>query len=133
MRTFLTLIETTIAIIIAVSVVPGVFVSGTGIFIQNFEISAYGLQLLSLGLYALVLAIINVFIRPIVKVISFPFTIITFGLFALVINVAMLYLAGYLTHVLLQVNIYFASPLSAVICAMIISIVSAIFNFFVRK
>lgn len=43
---------------------------------------------------ALILTLINTFIRPILSAISFPITIITLGLFQLLINGLMLLLAG---------------------------------------
>ena len=133
MRTLLSVIVTALAVFLSLIIVPGVFLSGPGIFFQNLDISAQAQQYLSLGFYSLVVALINIFIRPIIKIISLPLTIVTLGLFALVINVAMLYLASILTNMLLSINIYFTSPLSAIVCAVLISIVSAIFNCFVRK
>lgn len=44
----------------------------------------------TLLLSAVVLGIINAFIRPIVVFFTFPFTVITLGLFLLVVNAAML-------------------------------------------
>ena len=41
-----------------------------------------------------VLGLINFLVRPIVKVISFPLILLTLGLFTIVINVLMLYLAA---------------------------------------
>ena len=43
----------------------------------------------------LVLALINTFVRPILKLISFPFIIITFGLFYIVINIVLLLIADH--------------------------------------
>lgn len=42
---------------------------------------------------ALILALVNTFIRPILKVLAFPITILTLGLFLLVVNGLMLLLA----------------------------------------
>ncbi|MFC2641782.1 MAG: phage holin family protein, partial [Propionibacterium acidifaciens] len=53
------------------------------------------LNLLVLGL---VLALVNSLIKPVAKFLTFPLYIITFGLFALVVNGAMLLLAGWLTN-----------------------------------
>nr|WP_256695449.1 phage holin family protein [Actinomyces oris] len=52
------------------------------------------LNLLVLGL---VLALVNSLVKPVAKFLTFPLYIITFGLFALVINGAMLSLTGRLT------------------------------------
>ncbi|PUA81369.1 phage holin family protein [Nocardioides currus] len=49
-------------------------------------------KLLPLLGVALILTLVNTFIRPILSAISFPITLITLGLFQLVINAAMLLL-----------------------------------------
>ncbi|MGL4654429.1 MAG: phage holin family protein [Sarcina sp.] len=45
-------------------------------------------------IFAVVLMIVNLIIRPILQLISLPITILTFGIFALVINVLMILLAS---------------------------------------
>lgn len=45
---------------------------------------------------AIVLTLLNSFAKPILSIIFLPFTIITLGLFSLVINVLVLWLADYL-------------------------------------
>ena len=45
---------------------------------------------------AIVVGIVNSFIRPIVQVLALPISILTLGIFALVINALMLLLAAYL-------------------------------------
>lgn len=45
---------------------------------------------------AVVMAILNVTLKPLLFVITIPITIITFGLFLLVLNVLVLYAAAYL-------------------------------------
>lgn len=40
-------------------------------------------------IFGLVLGVINAFIKPVVKVLSLPITCLTFGLFAVVINMAL--------------------------------------------
>ncbi|MFN3943283.1 MAG: phage holin family protein [Flavobacterium sp.] len=46
--------------------------------------------------FALVLALLNVFLKPILKIITFPITLFTLGLFLLVINVVVVKIADYL-------------------------------------
>lgn len=71
-------------------------------FMLRFAISALGLWIASVlvpGVYikggwtlviaALLLGIVNALVRPIVLVLTFPFTLITLGLFILVVNAAM--------------------------------------------
>jgi putative membrane protein len=71
-------------------------------FVLRFAISALGLWVASqlvpgvdinggwtLVVAALLLGIVNALVRPIVLVLTFPFTLITLGLFILVVNAAM--------------------------------------------
>jgi len=48
----------------------------------------------ALGLMGLVLALAHTIIKPIIKIITLPISILTFGLFALVINAALFWFAG---------------------------------------
>ena len=57
-------------------------------------------KLLPLLLVALILSLINSFVRPILTILSIPFIIVTLGLFLLVINAAMLLLASELADAL---------------------------------
>jgi putative membrane protein len=49
---------------------------------------------------ALVFGIVNAFIRPILKFVTFPLIILTFGIFALVVNGLMLWLTSSLSDTL---------------------------------
>ena len=75
---------------------------------------------------ALVLALVNASIKPIMKVLSLPVTILTLGLFALVINALMLELASWLSVGLFNAGIEVAGFGSAFFGAIIISIVYAV-------
>jgi putative membrane protein len=98
----------TIAIIVVVNVVSGVSVtSGIG----------------GLLVVALVLGLANSLIRPVARLLTLPLIIATFGLFAIVVNVAMLYVADAVTG-----NLHFAHIWDAVLASLIISVISAIAN-----
>ena len=71
-------------------------------------------------LAALVLAIVNAIIRPIVSVLSLPITILTLGLFTLVINALMLYIVAAVIGPGFRLQGFW----QAIIAALIISIVS---------
>lgn len=49
-------------------------------------------------LAALVLGVVNAIIRPILQLLALPISILTFGIFALVINAAMLELVAHVVH-----------------------------------
>jgi putative membrane protein len=53
---------------------------------------------------ALILAIINAYVKPIVKALSFPITLLSLGLFSLVLNALLLLLVAFLSD---AVNINF--------------------------
>jgi putative membrane protein len=74
---------------------------------------------------AFALGFLNTFVKPILKIVSFPLTLLSFGLFLLVINVAILYLAAYFIPSFKVSG--FKDPL---LFSMGISIVSSIANFF---
>jgi putative membrane protein len=77
-----------------------------------------------LALAALLLGILNAFVRPILMLIALPLLIFTLGLFTLVINALMLYFVGFL----LKPNFYVDSFGYAFLGALIISIVSIALN-----
>ena len=56
--------------------------------IPGFNITTNYIGFLEIGA---VLGVINTFIRPIIKLLSFPFILLTFGLFSAVINILLLY------------------------------------------
>lgn len=73
------LLVSTIAILILAYLLPGVEVAGFGAAIVA----------------AIVIAVVNAFIKPILTVLTIPLTIVTLGLFLLVINALMILLADY--------------------------------------
>jgi putative membrane protein len=81
---------------------------------------------LTILLVALVFGLVNTFIKPVLKVLSFPMIILSLGLFTLVINAAMLALTAAITDALSVRDFW-----SALLGAIIISIVSAVLSWFV--
>jgi putative membrane protein len=57
---------------------------------QPFSWGAFGVACV----FAVVLGLVNAIIKPIVKFLTLPISILTLGLFSLVINLAMFYLAA---------------------------------------
>ena len=92
------------------------------------------LNLLVLGL---VLALVNSLVKPVAKFLTFPLYIITFGLFSLVVNGAMLSLTGWLTDHIgalgaggsvplgLEVSTFSAAVIGSIIISVISSIIAA--------
>ncbi|MHB1065244.1 MAG: phage holin family protein [Georgenia sp.] len=59
--------------------------------------STTGENVLGVAVVALVFTLVNMIVRPVVKLLSLPFYILTLGLFSLVVNALMLLLTGWLT------------------------------------
>ena len=47
---------------------------------------------------AIAMSLLNTFVKPILQFLSIPITILTLGLFYLVVNVAIVYIAAYFVH-----------------------------------
>ena len=76
---------------------------------------------------AIVLALVNTFLRPLVVILTLPINILTLGLFTLIINGAMLELVSWLIPAF-HVDGFW----TAVGGALVISIVSCLLNLFLR-
>lgn len=76
---------------------------------------------------AAILGIINVFLRPVLLILTLPLTILTLGVFAFVLNALMLLLVAYFVPGF-EVDGFF----SAFLGALIISVVSWIANRFIK-
>lgn len=76
----------------------------------------------------LFLNIVDLFVKPFLTVISLPLTIITLGIFQLVVNSFMLELASYLSVNLLGVGISIASFGSAFMGSILVSIMRSILD-----
>lgn len=74
----------------------------------------------------LIFGLVNAFVRPVVSFLSLPITILTLGLFTVVINAAMLYLTSWIssyTPVHFTIDSFFWT---AVLAAIIITIISLV-------
>lgn len=74
----------------------------------------------------LIFGLVNAFVRPVISFLSLPITILTLGLFTIVINAAMLYLTSWIssyTPVHFTIDSFFWT---AVLAAIIITIISLV-------
>lgn len=77
-------------------------------------------------LVALVFGLINTFIKPIFKLLSLPVIMMTFGLFVLIINTALIALTAAISGAL-SISDFWAALLGA----LVISVVSSVLGWFV--
>jgi putative membrane protein len=116
MRFLIRLIVNAAALWVATRVVPGVTFSGG--YLPFFGV-------------ALVFGVVNAFIRPVAKVLTFPLIIVTFGIFALVVNGLMLWLTSSLAGAL-DLGFHVSGFWSAFWGALVVSVVSTVLSMVAR-
>jgi putative membrane protein len=99
-----------LGLFLASSLIPGVSIAGTGTFI----------------LAALLLGLVNGFIRPIAILLTLPLTIVTLGLFILVVNAAMFGLVAAMLD-----NFVVSGFFAAMFGALIVSITSTVASWYI--
>ena len=80
---------------------------------------------------AVVLGLVNAFVRPFLKLLTCPLILLTLGLFTLVINALTLLLSAWVANTVFQVGFYVDGFWPAFWGALIVSIVSVVLNVFV--
>lgn len=75
---------------------------------------------------AAIIGIINTFLRPILLILTFPITLLTLGLFTLVINGLIFYFVGFIVE-----GFYVSGFWSAFLGALILSIVNVLATFLI--
>jgi putative membrane protein len=111
MKIFFHWVIATIAILIASNIVSGVTITLTGALIA-----------------AVVLGALNLFIKPILVVLTLPITVLTLGLFSLVINALLVLLASYLVP-----GFAVAGFWTAFLFALVLAVINWVFNFWNRS
>lgn len=101
---------TALGIWLATYLVPGVSATSTGALIWA----------------AIALGLINAFVRPVLVLLTLPFTILTLGLFLLILNAGMLNLAGWFVDGFEVVGFW-----SSVFGAIVVSLVSGLCSHFI--
>ena len=109
-----------------------VFINGIAIWITAYLLSGFSFSgsLLNLLVVSVVFGLVNAFIRPIIKLLTLPLNVMTLGLFTLVINALMVMLTAWLTGNLAIEGGFLSSFFTAVIAALIISVISTILSWF---
>jgi putative membrane protein len=118
MNMIIGVLVTAAALWVATAVVPGIQIESS---------------LTSFLIVAVIFGLVNVFVKPIIKLLSLPITIITLGLFTFVINALMLMLtasiAGNAMSIAGSGTAYFTTTL---IGSIVISVASAVIGWIMR-
>lgn len=104
-----------------VYIVSGITVTGTAEHVWLYYVLA-----------GVVLAIVNIFVRPIVKLFALPLYILTLGLFFVVVNAAMLGLASWVTDIF-TVGFHVNGFWVAVFGGIVIGIVNTVVDLFLPE
>ena len=111
MKLLLHLVISTLAVLVAANILDGVTVETTTTAV----------------VVAIVLGILNSFVRPVLQILALPITILTLGFFYLVINVFMVYIAEFMIGGF-AVDGFF----TALLFSIIVSLVSSLLGLFVK-
>lgn len=87
----------------------------------------------SVLILALVLGLLNAFVRPLLYALSCGLIVVTLGLFTLILNGLLLWLASWVLSDLLGFGFYVDGFGSAVLGALIITVVSVVLSVFVGR
>jgi putative membrane protein len=77
---------------------------------------------------ALVLGLVNAFVRPVLRMLTCPFILVTLGLFLLVINAFTLWFSAYVAVTYLRIPFYVDGFLPALAGGIVITVVSWVLN-----
>lgn len=102
---------TAVAVLLTAWLVPGIGIVGNGLLAAVWT--------------ALALAFVNAWIKPVLETLALPLTVLSLGLFALVINAGMLELASFLARNVFFAGIYIESFGSALLGSIVIAILTA--------
>jgi putative membrane protein len=111
-RFLLTWLLTAVSLVITANLV-------TGFVVKNFVAALVA---------AVILGLVNAVIRPILVVLTLPITFVTLGLFLLVVNALMIWLAGSITP-----GFQVLGFVPALVGSIVLSIVATVLNFVVER
>ncbi len=107
MRFLTRILSTAIAIFLIATLMPGVEVTSIGMAI----------------LVSFVLIVMNVFVKPIFIFLTLPITVVTLGLFLLVINALIILITSHILHSGFKVDGFWVAMLFSIVLAMATSLI----------
>lgn len=111
MGIILSILISSVAVYFTAWLLPGISVKGFG----------------SAILVAIVLGILNAIVKPVLQFLSFPITVLTLGLFLLVINTLIILLASWIMGSNFHVENFWWALLFSIIVSIVSSVLGAIF------
>ena len=103
-------------------ILTAVLTYGLAKILPNVSLSGVG----SAAILVLVLGLLNATVKPVLKVLGFPLTVLTLGLFLLVINVIIVKLADFLLGGGFEVHGFFSALIFSLALSLVTSVVDMI-------
>ncbi len=119
-------------------VANGVALYAAVVFVPGFSVEG---GLVAIFIAAIVLGLINIFLKPLLRLVSLPFIVITMGVFSVVINAVTLWLTRFgiavvMAHPLMGsvgvISLNFAMWTDYVFAAVIVSLVNYVARWFLK-
>lgn len=95
----------------------------TGYFVPGMHVDSIS----AAAIAAIVLGLVNAVVKPILVIFTLPLTILTFGLFLLVVNALSLGLVGYLTPGF-DVNGFFPALIGSIVLSLVSGVLDRVFQ-----
>ncbi len=111
-----------VGVFLAIRFVPGIHYT-PGLSQQSGWLGILGI--------ALILGLVNAFLRPLLRLLTCPLIILTLGLFTLVINTFLFWLTAYIGQ-FFGINLTIDSLLSAFLGGLVVSIVSVVLSLILK-
>ena len=118
MKLFVRALVNALGLWLCIQMVSGISVTGTSEYVWLYYVLA-----------GVVLALVNMLVRPVVMILSLPFYVLTLGLFFVVVNAAMLGLTSWITDVF-AVGFHVDGFWAAVFGGIVIGIVNVVVDLF---
>lgn len=112
MKLLIKILISAVAVYLCANLLPGVYVDGLGTSI----------------IVAIVLGLLNAFVKPILTILTIPITIITLGLFLLVINVIIIYIADALIGGFTVTGGFFSALIFSFVLSIVGWLLSSLFD-----
>ena len=110
----------------------GLALFGVTYFLTDVQYTG-GIKFFLLG--GLIIGVLNTFIKPLMKLLSFPFMIMTIGLFSIIINAIIFWLTVKLVNVIhiADVTMTVSGALTYVIAALVFGIVNWLIHIIIKN
>jgi len=119
MKLLIRWVISSLALFAAAQLVPGIHVDGTGWIIY--------------ALMAIILGLVNAIVRPLLKLMTCPFILLTLGLFVLIINGLTLWLASAIATNWFNVGFYIDDFWSGCLGALVVSIFTVVLSVLLKE